>query len=57
MMGETALTGLLERDRRECDLENKPCFLSIALEKGEVGERGRRFGGESFEEREREVLR
>lgn len=32
MMGETALTGLLERDRRECDLENKPCFLSISFE-------------------------
>ena len=30
-MGETPLTGLLERDRWECDLENKPCFLSIGL--------------------------
>lgn len=35
MIGETLRTGLLDRDRRECDLENKPCFLSI-LSKKEV---------------------
>lgn len=36
MIGETLLTGLLDRDRREFDLENKPCFLSI-LEEEEEG--------------------
>lgn len=51
MIGETPLTGLLDRDRRECDLENRPCFLSI-LEEGSVsvgdGD-GERFGAKASE--------